>query len=200
MSPVNAIASSSISRRPRAVRRTGVRRERRACSQRMMYHPTGSRTKTALPKVRLIAGPSRRSLVSFSRSWTPMQGALAGWIACRFAAGDDPDPTRRSKRMRPSVLNPLFASVATLADVGPRQEKLYAKLLGRDGPRLIDLLFHLPTGAIDRRASPKLGAGAPIDGPRRQMEQQIDESGAVATEQLGVKLLLPRPDVGERGH
>ena len=85
-----------------------------------------------------------------------MQGALAGWIACRFAAGDDPDPTRRSKRMRPSVLNPLFASVATLADVGPRQEKLYAKLLGRDGPRIIDLAFHLPTGAIDRRASPKL--------------------------------------------
>src|SRR5437773_3645965 len=58
--------------------------------------------------------------------------------------------------MRPSVLNPLFASVAALAGVGVRQEKLYAKLLGRDGPRLIDLLFHLPTGAIDRRASPKL--------------------------------------------
>src|ERR1700687_6395687 len=58
--------------------------------------------------------------------------------------------------MRPSVLNPLFASVTTLAGVGPRQEKLYAKLLDRAAPRLIDLLFHLPTGAIDRRASPKL--------------------------------------------
>src|SRR6266849_3883176 len=41
------------------------------------------------------------------------------WIACRFAAGDDPDSTRRKKRMRPSVLNPLFASVAALADVVP---------------------------------------------------------------------------------
>jgi ATP-dependent DNA helicase RecG len=78
------------------------------------------------------------------------------WIACRFTAGDDPGPTRRTKRMRPSVLNPLFASVATLPGIGPRLEKLYAKLLGRDGPKIIDLLFHLPTGAIDRRASPKL--------------------------------------------
>ncbi len=83
------------------------------------------------------------------------------WIACRFAAGDDPVPTRRTKRMRPSVLNPLFASVAALAGVGVRQEKLYAKLLGRDGSRLIDLLFHLPTGAIDRRAAPKLADVVP---------------------------------------
>jgi ATP-dependent DNA helicase RecG len=63
--------------------------------------------------------------------------------------------------MRPSVLNPLFASVAALPGVGPRLEKVYAKLLGRDGPRLIDLLFHLPTGAIDRRASPKLADVVP---------------------------------------
>src|ERR1700687_3901125 len=86
---------------------------------------------------------------------------MRGRIARRSTAGDDPDPTRRTKRMRPSVLNPLFASVATLPGVGPRQEKLYARLLGRDGPRLIDLLFHLPTGAIDRRASPKLADVVP---------------------------------------
>src|SRR5438876_255391 len=63
--------------------------------------------------------------------------------------------------MRPSVLHPWFASVAALAGVGVRQEKLYARLLGRDGPRLIDLLFHLPTGAIDRRAAPKLADVVP---------------------------------------
>ena len=51
--------------------------------------------------------------------------------------------------------------MAALAGVGVRQEKLYAKLLGRDGPRLIDLLFHLPTGAIDRRASPRLADVVP---------------------------------------
>jgi ATP-dependent DNA helicase RecG len=59
--------------------------------------------------------------------------------------------------MRPNLLNPLFASVTTLPGVGPKIEKLYRRLFGReDGARLIDLLFHLPTGAIDRRAHPKL--------------------------------------------
>jgi ATP-dependent DNA helicase RecG len=59
--------------------------------------------------------------------------------------------------MRPAILNPLFAAITTLGGVGPKLEKLYRKLLGRsDAPRAIDLLFHLPTGAVDRRAQPKL--------------------------------------------
>src|SRR5258707_7663113 len=59
--------------------------------------------------------------------------------------------------MRPSGLNPLFAGVTTLTGVGPQLERLYRRLFGREQPaRVIDLLFHLPTGAIDRRARPKL--------------------------------------------
>ena len=59
--------------------------------------------------------------------------------------------------MRPPLLNPLFASVTTLPGVGPKLEKLYRRLLGRDdGARVVDLLFHLPSGTIDRRARPKL--------------------------------------------
>ena len=60
--------------------------------------------------------------------------------------------------MRPNLLNPLFAALTTLSGVGPKLEKLYRRLLGRDEEeaRIIDLLFHLPTGAIDRRARPKL--------------------------------------------
>ncbi len=59
--------------------------------------------------------------------------------------------------MRPPLLSPFFASITTLAGVGPKLEKLYRRLLGRDdAPRVIDLLFHLPAGAIDRRARPKL--------------------------------------------
>jgi ATP-dependent DNA helicase RecG len=59
--------------------------------------------------------------------------------------------------MRPSLLNPLFAAVTTLAGIGPQLEKLYRRLFDREQPaRVIDLLFHLPTGAIDRRARPKL--------------------------------------------
>jgi ATP-dependent DNA helicase RecG len=65
--------------------------------------------------------------------------------------------------MRPPLLNPLFASVRTLPGVGPQVEKLFARLFGReDGlPRVVDLLFHLPTGTIDRRAQPKLRGVVP---------------------------------------
>jgi ATP-dependent DNA helicase RecG len=59
--------------------------------------------------------------------------------------------------MRPSLLNPLFAAITTLPGIGSRLEKLYRRLFGRELPaRIIDVLFHLPTGAIDRRARPKL--------------------------------------------
>jgi len=58
--------------------------------------------------------------------------------------------------MRPALLNPLFAAVTTLPGIGLKLAKVYARLLGRDDPRLLDLLLHLPTGAIDRRARPKL--------------------------------------------
>ena len=60
--------------------------------------------------------------------------------------------------MRPLVLSPLFASLTSLPGVGPKLEKLYARLLDRETPRVVDLLFHLPTGVIDRRARPKLNA------------------------------------------
>jgi ATP-dependent DNA helicase RecG len=59
--------------------------------------------------------------------------------------------------MRPSLLNPLFAAVTVLSGVGSQLEKLYRRLFGREQPaRVVDVLFHLPTGAIDRRARPKL--------------------------------------------
>ncbi len=59
--------------------------------------------------------------------------------------------------MRPTLLNPLFALVTTLPGVGPKQDKLLSYLLGRDEtPRLVDLLLHLPSSVIDRRARPKI--------------------------------------------
>ncbi len=59
--------------------------------------------------------------------------------------------------MRPHLLNPLFAALTSLTGVGPKVDKLYRRLLGREeAPRVLDLLFHLPTGTIDRRARPKL--------------------------------------------
>jgi ATP-dependent DNA helicase RecG len=59
--------------------------------------------------------------------------------------------------MRPDVLNPLFAAITSLPGIGSKVEKLYRRLLGReDVPRVVDLIMHLPTGVIDRRARPKL--------------------------------------------
>src|SRR5437588_4924074 len=58
--------------------------------------------------------------------------------------------------MRPSRLDPLFAALTSLPGIGPKLAKLFARLLDREAPRLIDLLFHLPSGTIDRRARPKL--------------------------------------------
>lgn len=59
--------------------------------------------------------------------------------------------------MRPSLLDPLFAALTTLPGVGPKLDRLFRRLLGRpDGARVLDLLFHLPGGHIDRRARPKL--------------------------------------------
>ncbi|MFK4486631.1 ATP-dependent DNA helicase RecG [Bradyrhizobium sp. USDA 336] len=60
-------------------------------------------------------------------------------------------------QMRPSLLNPLFAPVTSLSGVGPKQDKLLQYLLSRsETPRLVDLLLHLPSQVIDRRARPKI--------------------------------------------
>jgi len=58
--------------------------------------------------------------------------------------------------MRPSLLDPFFASLTSLPGIGPKLFKLFARLLDREAPRIADLLFHLPSGTIDRRARPKL--------------------------------------------
>src|SRR4051812_15633053 len=63
--------------------------------------------------------------------------------------------------MRPSLLDALFGSLTSLPGIGPRLATLFARLLDRAPPRVIDLLFHLPSGTIDRRARPKLRAVVP---------------------------------------
>ena len=48
--------------------------------------------------------------------------------------------------MRPDVLNPLFTEVEALKGVGPQIAKTLKRL---DLARLVDVLYHLPTGSID---------------------------------------------------
>jgi ATP-dependent DNA helicase RecG len=66
--------------------------------------------------------------------------------------------------MRPSLLNPLFATAVSLPGIGPKTAKLLDRLLadGGGGARVLDLLFHLPYAAIDRRNRPKI-VDAPLD-------------------------------------
>ena len=60
--------------------------------------------------------------------------------------------------MRPAILFPLFADIRTLSGVGPKLEKLIAKVAG---PKLADLAFDLPVGVVDRSYRPKLAAAEP---------------------------------------
>jgi ATP-dependent DNA helicase RecG len=53
--------------------------------------------------------------------------------------------------MRPDILNPLFTEVEALKGVGPQVAKLLKKL---GLTRVVDLAYHLPTGAIERVRAP----------------------------------------------
>ena len=60
--------------------------------------------------------------------------------------------------MRPEILFPLFAPVRSLPGLGPRLGEAVAKLAGE---KVVDLLWHLPTGLIDRRYAPKIVEAIP---------------------------------------
>ena len=87
--------------------------------------------------------------------------------------------------MRPLELTPLFASATSLTGVGPRVALLLKKALrlpaGTLQARIIDLLWHTPTGIIDRRATPTVAEALP---------------GTIAT--LEVRVLKHKP--GPRGN
>ena len=64
--------------------------------------------------------------------------------------------------MRPSLLDPLFAPAGSLPGIGPKNAKLFDRLLDKSrGSRVIDVLFHLPQSTVDRRARPKIRDAVP---------------------------------------
>src|SRR5208283_824726 len=64
--------------------------------------------------------------------------------------------------MRPSLLDPLFAPAGTLPGIGPKNAKLFDRLLDKpQGARVLDVLFHLPHAALDRRSRPKIRDAVP---------------------------------------
>ncbi len=95
--------------------------------------------------------------------------------------------------MRPSVLFPIFADIRSLPGIGPRLQGPFERVAG---PRIVDLLWTLPTGLIDRRHAPKVADAAageiatltvridahePPDVPRRPYRViGSDETGFIA--------------------
>jgi ATP-dependent DNA helicase RecG len=71
--------------------------------------------------------------------------------------------------MRPPLLNPLFAGASGLKGIGDKLDRILAQFLrpanGTPGAttRIMDLLFHLPSGLVDRRFRPRI-ADLPREG------------------------------------
>jgi ATP-dependent DNA helicase RecG len=57
--------------------------------------------------------------------------------------------------LRPAILDRLFAPVTALPGIGPHLGRLLERLAG---PLVVDLLWHLPSGIIDRRNAPPIRA------------------------------------------
>ena len=55
--------------------------------------------------------------------------------------------------MRPQILFPLFTSINSLKGIGTKTSGFLSRLCGE---RIVDLIWHLPTGLIDRTYCPKL--------------------------------------------
>ncbi|MBO6503967.1 MAG: ATP-dependent DNA helicase RecG [Kordiimonadaceae bacterium] len=72
--------------------------------------------------------------------------------------------------MRPEALFEYFADVERLPGIGKRNRVALERLFGN---RLVDLLFHLPTGLVDRRYRPKLSDASP--GGIVTVEVTVDE-------------------------
>ena len=83
-------------------------------------------------------------------------------------------------RSRPEVLFPIFAPVTALKGVGPRIGKNIERLVGE---QVVNLLWHMPSGLIDRRYSPALSDLEP---------------GRVATLELTVNKHHPPPAANRR--
>ncbi len=85
--------------------------------------------------------------------------------------------------MRPALLDRLFAPVTVLPGIGATLARLIERAAG---PDVIDLLWHLPTGIIDRTAAPSIGALHPRDWP----------GGSVIT--VKAKVERHQPGIGRR--
>ena len=86
--------------------------------------------------------------------------------------------------MRPEILYPLFADIATLPGIGPRNRPLVERLAG---PHVGDLGWHLPTSVIDRRPRPSIAA-AP-EGAVATLTVRVDEHRAAPNRRVPYRVV-----------
>jgi len=82
--------------------------------------------------------------------------------------------------MRPQILFPLFAPLATMPGMGPKLAPLVARAVG--GDKVADLLWHRPVGLVDRRSTPRV-AEAP-DGAVSTLVVTVEQHLAPRTRTL----------------
>ncbi|MEJ1159019.1 ATP-dependent DNA helicase RecG [Prosthecomicrobium sp. N25] len=102
--------------------------------------------------------------------------------------------------MRPDILTPLFASLAGLAGVGPKTQRLFDRLVAPGGEtggtaRILDLLFHLPTGVVDRRNAPGIARAA--EGAVVTLEVRIDRHRPPPPGSRAPYRVMAQDDTGE---
>jgi ATP-dependent DNA helicase RecG len=86
--------------------------------------------------------------------------------------------------MRPEVLYPLFQPVTSLPGVGARIAKFLETLAGAE---VHHLLWHLPSGIIDRRYSPKISEA--ISGRIATLAVQVDQHRKPPRKRMPYKVL-----------
>jgi len=86
--------------------------------------------------------------------------------------------------MRPEVLFPLYAPSTNLPGIGPKLAGLVAKVVG--GEHVVDLLWVLPTGLVDRRARPQIAHATP--GKIATLKIQVDDHMPPPTRRLPYKV------------
>ncbi|MBT3909887.1 MAG: ATP-dependent DNA helicase RecG [Rhodospirillaceae bacterium] len=86
--------------------------------------------------------------------------------------------------MRPEILYPLFRPVTDLKGVGPRIGNLIEKVAGAN---LAHLLWHVPSGMIDRRYAPKIVDATP--GVIATITVQVDQHRKPPNRRMPYKIL-----------
>ena len=98
-------------------------------------------------------------------------------------------PEQPIAAMRPQSLTPLFAQVTSLPGIGPRLGKLVERLAG---PLVVDLLWHLPFGVIDRRNAPEVAKAQP--GTVATLTVTVDEHIVPRNPRAALSRLVQRRD------